>query len=128
MPTYDYECAKCGHLHEQLHGMAQSPQPCPECGWTRVVKVFMSVPRAKIPDKGWEYENGGRGRYIARDGAGSRKFNVPFVPFNPSPPDSPRRALLAPHHLDPRCVIAAGSLGVSHGRSRERHRNHRRRC
>lgn len=66
MPSYDYECSKCGKLHEQNHRMAEAPQPCPGCGCTRVVKVFISVPRAKIPDRGWEYENNGRGRYIGQ--------------------------------------------------------------
>jgi putative FmdB family regulatory protein len=33
MPTYDYECEKCGSVHEVMHGMSESPQvSCLECG------------------------------------------------------------------------------------------------
>jgi putative FmdB family regulatory protein len=32
MPTYDYECEKCGHVFEQFHGMtAPGPKRCPVC-------------------------------------------------------------------------------------------------
>ena len=33
MPTYDYECDKCGHKFEAFHSMtAKSISKCPECG------------------------------------------------------------------------------------------------
>ncbi len=32
MPTYEYECTKCGHLFEKFHGMLDEPvKRCPEC-------------------------------------------------------------------------------------------------
>ena len=32
MPTYEYECKKCGHRFEALQGMSDSPiETCPEC-------------------------------------------------------------------------------------------------
>lgn len=32
MPTYDYECTKCGHSFEAFHSMAAEPvAKCPEC-------------------------------------------------------------------------------------------------
>ena len=33
MPTYDYECEKCGHVFEVFHSMSQTPEiKCEECG------------------------------------------------------------------------------------------------
>ena len=33
MPTYSYECKKCGHEHEVFHAISAKPQVmCPECG------------------------------------------------------------------------------------------------
>jgi len=33
MPTYDYECTKCGYTFEAFHGMnAKSVEKCPKCG------------------------------------------------------------------------------------------------
>ena len=32
MPTYDYECAKCGHTFEVFQAMSEEPKKrCPEC-------------------------------------------------------------------------------------------------
>ena len=32
MPTYDYECTKCGHDFEAFHSISAEPlQDCPEC-------------------------------------------------------------------------------------------------
>lgn len=33
MPTYSYECRKCGEVHSVFHGMNDSPRvKCPTCG------------------------------------------------------------------------------------------------
>ncbi len=33
MPTYEYECKKCGHLFERFQSMMEDPvKVCPECG------------------------------------------------------------------------------------------------
>ncbi|MFA5156001.1 MAG: FmdB family zinc ribbon protein [Candidatus Omnitrophota bacterium] len=33
MPTYDYECTKCGHTFEAFQGMNDKPlSKCPKCG------------------------------------------------------------------------------------------------
>jgi putative FmdB family regulatory protein len=33
MPTYEYECQKCGHHFEQFQGMTEKPlKRCPKCG------------------------------------------------------------------------------------------------
>ncbi len=33
MPTYEYECNKCGHVFDVFHSMTAKPRvKCPECG------------------------------------------------------------------------------------------------
>lgn len=33
MPTYEYECKKCGHLFEEFQSMTAEPlKKCPKCG------------------------------------------------------------------------------------------------
>jgi len=33
MPTYDYECGKCGHTFDAFQNMSDDPlKKCPECG------------------------------------------------------------------------------------------------
>jgi len=33
MPTYEYECASCGHAFEQFQNMSDEPlNTCPQCG------------------------------------------------------------------------------------------------
>jgi len=44
MPTYDYECPKCGWKGEKLHGMTAQPGPCPKCGECGLVKRYISTP------------------------------------------------------------------------------------
>lgn len=43
MPTYDYECKKCGHLFEAFHRLEQPPPPCPQCGFRRMERLISPV-------------------------------------------------------------------------------------
>ena len=37
MPTYEYECQKCGHVFEKFHGISDPPpKTCPKCKSRRV--------------------------------------------------------------------------------------------
>jgi putative FmdB family regulatory protein len=41
MPTYDYECAACGHEFEVFQRISESPKrKCPECGRKRLRRMF----------------------------------------------------------------------------------------
>ncbi|OHB81630.1 MAG: FmdB family transcriptional regulator [Planctomycetes bacterium RBG_16_64_10] len=41
MPTYDYECAACGHEFEQFQAITDGPQrKCPQCGKLRLRRLF----------------------------------------------------------------------------------------
>jgi putative FmdB family regulatory protein len=42
MPTYDYECTKCGHTFEKFQNITAKPlKTCPECG--EAVKRLMGT-------------------------------------------------------------------------------------
>ncbi len=44
MPTYEFECDKCGHRFEIMQGMNDpAPKKCPDCGKTALRKVFHPV-------------------------------------------------------------------------------------
>jgi putative FmdB family regulatory protein len=32
MPTYEYKCRGCGHTFEEMHGVDDRVEHCPECG------------------------------------------------------------------------------------------------
>ena len=40
MPTYLYECQKCGHTHEYFQSMSEEPKKkCPDCGGRLVRQI-----------------------------------------------------------------------------------------
>ena len=43
MPTYDYECVKCGHVFEALHSMNSPAPPCPACGSKKPRRLISAV-------------------------------------------------------------------------------------
>ena len=41
MPTYEYECPKCGHRFEKFQSMSDPPvKTCPECGGRKVKRLI----------------------------------------------------------------------------------------
>ncbi len=41
MPTYSYECLKCGHVFDVFHAMSATPKPaCESCGSRRCKKML----------------------------------------------------------------------------------------
>ena len=41
MPTYDYECPKCGYRFEKFHGMSDPPvRTCPQCKGRKVKRLI----------------------------------------------------------------------------------------
>ncbi len=65
MPRNDYTCTKCGDTAEQVHRMADKPEPCQRCGGAVEWAAF--IPAVKPPpDMFWENENGGKGHYISQ--------------------------------------------------------------
>lgn len=43
MPTYDYECSKCGAPHQAQHSMSADKPACPACGG-ELERVFLVAP------------------------------------------------------------------------------------
>lgn len=62
MPTYDYECQRCGTF-EVVHSMHRPLKLCPTCMGkvTKIVTATQVIARDRFD---WSDENNGRGRYI----------------------------------------------------------------
>ncbi len=63
MPTYDYECTKCGHTFEAFHGINdKSLEKCPKCG-KKVKRLIGSGSGIIFKGSGFyatDYRKGGR--------------------------------------------------------------------
>lgn len=67
MPLYDRFCNKCEHEWEYVCSMHDDPVlRCPNCDSRDNQKVIVRAPLMRCRDAGWEYENGGRGRFISQ--------------------------------------------------------------
>ena len=56
MPTYDYECANCGHKFEKFQSMSSPPvKKCPQCG-ENAVKRLIGIGAGVIFKGGGFYE------------------------------------------------------------------------
>ncbi|MGH8203338.1 MAG: FmdB family zinc ribbon protein [Steroidobacteraceae bacterium] len=53
MPFYEYQCAACGHHHEELQKVADRPlRKCPVCSRT-TLKRLVSAPVFRLKGGGW---------------------------------------------------------------------------
>jgi len=52
MPIYEYECAKCGHIHEIMQKMSDKPlSKCPNCSGT--LHKLVSQSSFHLKGSGW---------------------------------------------------------------------------
>jgi putative FmdB family regulatory protein len=53
MPFYEYQCAACGHHHEELQKVSARPlRKCPACG-SPSLKRLVSAPVFRLKGGGW---------------------------------------------------------------------------
>ncbi len=53
MPIYEYECRKCGSLHEMIQKFSEGPKrKCPKCGELSL-KRLISAPAFHLKGDGW---------------------------------------------------------------------------
>jgi len=53
MPFYEYQCATCGHHHEELQKVSDRPlRKCPACG-RAALKRLVSAPVFRLKGGGW---------------------------------------------------------------------------
>ena len=53
MPFYEYQCAACGHHHEELQKVTDQPlRKCPACSRT-TLKRLVSAPVFRLKGGGW---------------------------------------------------------------------------
>jgi len=62
MPTYVYSCQKCGDFEcwQDINTPSNEYPPCPDCGGTRVAKVFIA-PAVTFMGEGF-YSTDNRGK------------------------------------------------------------------
>ena len=71
MPIYEYECAKCGHIHELFQKISDKPLTrCPECSGK--VSKLISQSSFHLKGTGWYVTD-----YAKRSGAASTTSNAP---------------------------------------------------
>ena len=58
MPTYEYECTKCGHIQEEIHSMKDMPKEtkCEKCG--ELSKKIFSKSNVILEDENFFNEKG----------------------------------------------------------------------
>lgn len=69
MPDYRTYCQSCKNIWDQHHLMREPHEPCPKCRSTSVNTHIESMAQVRVRaplDSGWEYENGGKGRYFSQ--------------------------------------------------------------
>jgi putative FmdB family regulatory protein len=65
MPFYEYQCAACGHHHEELQKVTDRPlRKCPACGRT-ALRRLVSAPVFRLKGGGW-YETDFKGDQEAK--------------------------------------------------------------
>jgi len=61
MPHYDYQCEKCGHIVEVMHGVHDGgPARCERCGGP--MRKLMSSPSIHFKGSGWAKKDAHAGR------------------------------------------------------------------
>jgi len=80
MPFYEYQCAACGHHHEELQKVSARPlRKCPSCGKS-TLKRLVSAPVFRLKGGGW-YETDFKGDKDAkRNLAGDKDPPAPEKP------------------------------------------------
>lgn len=63
MPTYDYECARCGTFEFFMHITEPPLKKCPLCKRCKVTKLISPLGYVKGDIADWSTENRGKGRY-----------------------------------------------------------------
>ncbi len=66
MPCYDFFCATCNEVHEQIHSMFDPHGPCPKCGRKDLERIFDRLVVHGSRDETFHSENNGKGRYIGQ--------------------------------------------------------------
>jgi putative FmdB family regulatory protein len=92
MPFYEYQCAACGHHHEELQKVTDRPlRKCPACGRT-TLKRLVSAPVFRLKGGGW-YETDFKGdKEAKRNIAGEKEPTSADGPAADKPKDEKAEA------------------------------------
>jgi putative FmdB family regulatory protein len=79
MPFYEYQCAACGHHHEELQKVSARPlRKCPSCGKS-TLKRLVSAPVFRLKGGGW-YETDFKGDKDSKRNLAGDKETAPEKP------------------------------------------------
>ncbi len=92
MPFYEYQCASCGHHHEELQKVTDRPlRKCPACG-RPALKRLVSAPVFRLKGAGW-YETDFKGdKEAKRNIAGEKEPATADGPSAEKPKDEKAEA------------------------------------
>src|SRR5262245_4110926 len=73
MPFYEYQCAACGHHHEELQKVSDRPlRKCPACG-RPALKRLVSAPVLRLKGAGWYWTDFKGDKEAKRNIAGEKE-------------------------------------------------------
>lgn len=99
MPTYDYECAACGHAWEAFQPITENPKRrCPGCGRLKAKRLIGSGAAVLFKGAGF-YETDYRSAEYKREAAADKKA-ASGTPDSGKKADSGKNAKPAPKSKD----------------------------
>ena len=95
MPFYEYQCAACGHHHEELQKVTDRPlRKCPACGRTSLTRL-VSAPVFRLKGGGWYETDFKNDKEAKRNLAGEKEpatGDAPAAKAADKPADKPAEA------------------------------------
>jgi putative FmdB family regulatory protein len=95
MPFYEYQCAACGHHHEELQKVTDRPlRKCPACGRASL-KRLVSAPVFRLKGGGWYETDFKNDKEAKRNLAGEKEpatGDAPAEKAADKPADKPAEA------------------------------------
>jgi putative FmdB family regulatory protein len=77
MPTYDYQCSKCGHRFEEFQSMKADPlKTCPQCSTDSLRRLIGSGAGLIFKGNGFyitDYKNNGNGQSASKADDGKKE-------------------------------------------------------
>ena len=87
MPFYEYQCAACGHHHEELQKVTDRPlRKCPACSRT-TLKRLVSAPVFRLKGGGWYETDFKHEKEEKRNIAGEKEPAAAEAPATEKPKD-----------------------------------------